>query len=309
MRRARGGGESEEARRRREESLRCLERGELPLGAVERLRAAGAEPGAARRFTSDLSASELAMARRAGAEMLGQVLGSAVYYIGAQWRTPNWRDSDRGRAFGYELNVVTQGYVNARQLSLGRLRQEAALLGATAIIGVRLTRTRFPESESLFEFSAIGTAIRETGRRASNTPLLSHLSGQEYWLLRQAGYRPVALVAGNCVYFQIPSPATLQATTGAQAMTRPNQELPEYSQAIADARSRAMQRLEAEARAAGADGVVGVQVEGEVHLHAADAGSGALAGMRYEITVTGTAIARDPASAPAGDTKGVIWLR
>jgi uncharacterized protein YbjQ (UPF0145 family) len=322
MRRAGRGGESDEARQRREESLRCLQRGELPLGAVERLRSAVAEPGAARRFTSDLSAKELALTRQAGGEPLGQVLGSAVYSIGTQWRTPNWRDSDRGRAFGYELDVVTQGFANARQLALGRLRQEAALLGATGVVGVRLQRTSFPEAESLFEFAAIGTAIRDSGRPihplrgypnpqrpAPNTPWLSHLSGQEYWLLRQSGCRPVALVAGNCSYYQVPSQATRQVTSSVRGARRPNQELPEYSQAVADARTRAMQRLEAEARAAGADGVVGVQVEIEVHPHAADAGSGTLFGMRYDFTVIGTAIARDPAPGVAGGTIAAIWLR
>ncbi len=186
------------------------------------------------------------------------MLGSAVYYIGAQWRTPNWRDSDRGRAFGYELDVITHGFVQARQLALGRLRQEAALLGATGVVGVRLERTALPEAESLFEFTAIGTAIREAGLRLPDAPSLCHLSGQEYWLLRQAGYRPVALAAGNCSYYQIPSQPTLRVTSGAGGVLRANQELPEYSQAVADARSRAMQRLEAEARAAAADGVVGV---------------------------------------------------
>lgn len=300
MRRAGGGEESEAARQRREESLRRLERGELPLGAAERLQRATAAPGAARRFTSDLSAPELAVVGQTGAAPLGQVLGSAVYHIGAQWRAPNWRDSDRGRAFGYELDVVTQGFVNARQLALGRLRQEAALLGATVVVGVRLRRTAIPEAEALFEFTAAGTALREPGRPGSNAPVLSNLSGPEYALLRQAGCRPAALVAGNCSYYQIPSPATQRLTNRPGGAWQPNQELPEYSRAIAEARTRAMQRLHAEARAAGAQGVVGVRVEVEVHPHAGDPDSGVPAGLRCDVVIFGTAIVSPPgAPAPA----------
>src|SRR3954463_3316633 len=97
-----GEGESDEARARREASQRSLEQGGLPLNAVERLKEQAARQGApGQLFTSDLSASELALVRHAGYHALGQVMGSTVYRIGTQWRTANWRDSDRNRAFSY----------------------------------------------------------------------------------------------------------------------------------------------------------------------------------------------------------------
>ena len=93
---------------------------------------------------------------------------------------------------------------HARELAMTRMEEEADALGADGIVGVRLEVTRYEWGESLAEFVAIGTAILRSRRRPlpQRTPLpfTSDLCGQDFWTLLRAGYRPVGMVMGNCVY-------------------------------------------------------------------------------------------------------------
>ncbi len=140
------------------------------------------------------------------------------------------------------------------------------------------------------EFMAIGTAVRhrrgEPFRNAKNRPFQSDLSGQDFWTLMHAGYRPVGLVMGNCVYY-VP-PHLLQAQPTA------NTELHAYTHALYDARELAIERLQDEAEALGATGIVGVTVVEEQHswrTQPMNAGNAALqTGEVIELFVVGTAV-------------------
>src|ERR1700683_3027342 len=79
----------------------------------------------------------------------------------------------------------------------------------------------------------------------------SDLSGNEFLLVREAGFRPLGLVLGSSIYH-----VGIQLGRWSQ-----NQELTTLSQAMYHARELAMTRMEAEAAALGADGVVGVRLE------------------------------------------------
>ncbi|MCU1526265.1 MAG: hypothetical protein JWP75_28, partial [Frondihabitans sp.] len=79
----------------------------------------------------------------------------------------------------------------------------------------------------------------------------SDLSVNEFLLVRQAGFHPVGLVLGSSVYH-----------VGIQmGKWSKNMELDKLSQAMYHARELAMTRMEAEADALGADGIVGVRLE------------------------------------------------
>jgi uncharacterized protein YbjQ (UPF0145 family) len=140
------------------------------------------------------------------------------------------------------------------------------------------------------EFIAIGTAIRHRGgedfRNAQGKPFQSDLSGQDFWLLIRTGYRPVGLVMGNCVYY-VP-PKLLRASPG-QSL-----ELSEYTHALYDARELAIERLQDEAEALGATGIVGVDVTEKQHSWRANPtniGNAALqTGEVIELFVIGTAV-------------------
>lgn len=287
--------ETPEQKARREASERNLAQGGLPLDAIDRLRDQASRQGTPGHiFTSDLSVNELVLSHEAGYEPLGQVMGSSVYHIGWQYM-PRGYYSSWGGGGSAELDVLTQAFYHARHLALGRLQQEAALLGATGVIGVRLEHKEYEWGADLLEFAVIGTAIRETDVRPgtnASQPFLSDLSGQEFWQLRQSGFRPVGLAVGNCTYYCVPNWRTQNATQGGfWGGGWQNQELYDYTQAVYSARSLAMSRMEHECRAFGGDGIVGADVTVKVEPREVEVSENQRRlDMIYHFTAIGTAI-------------------
>ena len=305
-----GDGESEEARLRREASQRSLEQGGLPLNAIDRLREQAQRQGTPGHcFTSDLSVSELALIGQAGYVPLGQVMGSSMYHIGWQYMPTgyNWSSSSG------ELAVLTEAFYQARHLALGRLQQEAALLNATGVVGVRLERKEYGWGKSMLEFAAIGTAIREkdVDPNPNAQPFLSDLSGQEFWMLRQSGFRPVGIAVGNCTYYCVPNWRTRNATSGGLlGGSWQNQELRDFTQAVYEARSLAMGRMENEARAVHAVGIVGADVEVDVEPREVEvSNNNSRMDMIYHFTAIGTAIAPFAGRWPVFSVTNVVSLK
>jgi uncharacterized protein YbjQ (UPF0145 family) len=207
-------------------------------------------------FTSDLSVNEFLLVRHAGFDPLGLVVGSSIYHIGFQQSA--WKKS-------VEMEVLSQAMYEARELAMTRMEEEADELGADGIVGVRLQIGRYEWGADMAEFIAIGTAVRHregTGlhRGTNNRPFTSDLSGQDFWTLLQSGHRPLELVMGSCVY-HVGRRGMLQSL----GQMGQNVELPNYTQALYDARELAMERMQAEATAAGAQGIVGVQLQERNH--------------------------------------------
>lgn len=223
---------------------------DLPVHARERLSAMRSDATHRGLFTSDLSVNEFLLVREAGFDPVGLVVGSSIYHIGYQWAS--WSQNQ-------EMTVLTQAMYHARELAMTRMEEEANALGADGIVGVRLEVTRHEWGESLAEFVAIGTAIRSRSgqhfRNAHNMPFTSDLSGQDFWTLLRAGYRPVGMVMGNCVYH-------VSRQGIGQWMNRMgrNVEMTNYTQALYDARELSMERMQSEAVALQAQGVVGAQI-------------------------------------------------
>jgi uncharacterized protein YbjQ (UPF0145 family) len=222
----------------------------LPEAAVRRLkqmRGTGTSPTL---FTSDLSINEFLLVKQAGFDPVGLVMGSSIYHIGFQMA---------GQYQNMEMDILTQAMYHARELAMDRMEEEADILGADGVVGVRLIVNQQQWGENLAEFMAIGTAIKsrngENWRTPDNRPFTSDLSGQQFWTLLQTGYRPVALAMGTCVYHV--------AHQGFMQMLKRigrNVEMENYTQAIYDARELAMSRMQAEAERAGATGIVGTRV-------------------------------------------------
>ncbi len=206
-------------------------------------------------FTSDLSVNEFLLVRQAGFQPLGLVIGSSIYHIGYQQSM--WKQSQ-------EMNVLSQAMYEARELAMTRMEEEADQLGADGIVGVRLAIGRYDWGENMAEFIAMGTAVKHRGgelhRAPSGRPFTSDLSGQEFWTLLQTGHRPVAMVMGSCVYH-----VAHQGWRQSIGNTGKNVELPNFTQALYDARELAMERMQAEAIAAKAEGIVGVHIEEKSH--------------------------------------------
>ncbi|MBV9229653.1 MAG: YbjQ family protein, partial [Chloroflexi bacterium] len=135
--------------------------------------------------TSDFSVNEFLLTREAGFEPLGLVMGTSIYHVG--WQIMNWKQSQ-------EVTVLSQAMYNARTFAMSRMVEEANILGADGIVGVRLEINKQDWEAELSEFVAVGTAIRarngKSYRNAQGRPFTSALSGQDFWTLLQAGYLP-----------------------------------------------------------------------------------------------------------------------
>ncbi len=220
---------------------------DLPEHARERLEGMRAHQF----FTSDLSVNEFLLVKEVGFEPLGLVMGSSIYHIAL---------APLAQAGPGEITPLTQALYQARELSMERMEAEADALGADGIVAVRLTFNVHAWGTNVIEFLAIGTAVRSrespgTFRTRDGKPFTSDLSGQDFWTLLNAGYRPLGFVMGNCVYYVGPPPA-------AQAQ---NGELGHATQALYDARELSMERMQAEAEALSAEGIVGVSVDETNH--------------------------------------------
>src|SRR5713226_3624738 len=229
--------------------------GDLPQHARERLALMRGDAMHRGLFTSDLSVNEFLLAREAGFDALGLVMGSSIYHIGLKMANYNQNQ---------EMTVLSQAMYYARNLAMTRMQEEANMLGAEGIIGVRLAVTRYEWGESLAEFMAVGTAVRSRSgqnfHNARGLPFTSDLSGQDFWTLLRAGYRPVGMVMGNCVYH-----VAHQGMGQWLKQVGQNVEMTNYTQALYDARELAMERMQAEAISLGAQGVVGTQIHERSH--------------------------------------------
>jgi uncharacterized protein YbjQ (UPF0145 family) len=206
-------------------------------------------------FTSDLSVNEFLLVKQAGFEPLGLVLGSSIYHIGFQQAM--WNQSQ-------ELGVLTQAMYHARELAMTRMEEEADQLGADGIVGVRLDIGRYEWGADLAEFIAVGTAVRHRGgelhRAPNGRPFTSDLNGQDFATLLRAGYRPVGLVMGNCVYH-----VGRQGMLASLKQIGRNVEMPNYTQALYEARELAMERMQTEADGLRSDGIVGARIVERSH--------------------------------------------
>ena len=83
----------------------------------------------------------------------------------------------------------------------------------------------------------------------------SDLSVNEFLLVKEAGFQPLGLVVGSSIYHI------------SQQAVRPgvSEEITPLTQALYNAREFAMERMEEEADALGADGIVAVQLTLNVH--------------------------------------------
>jgi len=102
-----------------------------------------------------------------------------------------------------ELDTLSQAMYHARELAMTRMEAEPTPC-ADGIVGVRL-EIEFKEfGNDLAEFIAVGTAVKSDDkgnwRNDENKPFTSDLSGQDFWTLIQAGYAPLGMVMGSCVY-------------------------------------------------------------------------------------------------------------
>jgi len=226
----------------------------IPQDALRRLSAM--RPGQeTSMFTSDLSVNEFLLVREAGFRPLGLVFGSSIYHVGFQ--AGRWSKNQ-------ELVTLSGAMYHARELAMARMEAEADVLGADGVVAVRLEIDFKEFGTNLAEFTAIGTAVKADTAAApdgfgwkpnTGKPFTSDLSGQDFWTLLQAGYAPLGLVMGTCVYHIAHQKFSQSFNNIGQ-----NVEIPQFTEALYDARELAMSRMQAEGEALHAEGIVGVDL-------------------------------------------------
>ncbi|MDX6476324.1 MAG: hypothetical protein QOH95_1835 [Gaiellaceae bacterium] len=284
---ARDAAEAEQAA-----SLAALESGGLPLRAQQRL----AEMSRNDLFTSDLSVNEFALAHSLGLRPLAQVMGSSIYHVGWQQTPGRWGGWQPG-GISQELTTLSEAWNEARLRAFGRLEQEAAMLGAHAVVGVQLTTGRHDWAAGAIEYIAVGTAVRMDGSEPAERPVLTDLSAQDYWQLWQAGYRPLGVVGASSVYYIVSGWQQQRAQRG-MFTSWANQELGDFTQGVYDVREATLGRVTAEARRQGAAGMVGVSIAHSVEEREVDAGGSQRTDLVVTMHVLGTSIADRDVTAP-----------
>ena len=240
---------------------------------------------------SELSVTEFVTLARLGFFPRGLVIGACMYSAGSQY---DWVVSTG------EIHRLSNAMHRARELAVDRMRAQAVRLGADGVVDVRLEVEHhlWRGARQVAKCLAIGTAVVFDARRAPSalrdapslrladgSPFDSDLSTADFITLLEAGYRPITVATGNCVYGL--DPRELRNYRGTDS------EITSYTQAFFDARESAIQRLQNElydrgrlAGPRGPAGIVGMTVTESVY------GGGAASGPPIvEFAAIGTAVA------------------
>jgi uncharacterized protein YbjQ (UPF0145 family) len=262
--------------------------GHIPLNAAERLAALGGAQETSSPFASDLSVQEYALLHSLGIVPITLVMGSSIYQVGWQgnfYMVPT------------EIQALSHAYNESRRLALNRLLEETTLVGADAVVGVRIEQGSHDFVRGTVEFVAVGTAVRlPAALRGSDGPVLTDLEGQEFWQLCTAGVRPVGIAAHTSVHYVPATWQTARAMGGGMfgGASWYNQELGDFTQGVYDAREKAMTYVTQQARALGADGIIGVKLDEHASGRRVSRGGVECDDLIVTFHVIGTAIREDP---------------
>lgn len=221
-------------------------------------------------FTSDISVREAVLLDQSGYSPVSLVMGTSIYHVGAQYTTP---------LKSTEMAILSKAAYAARGNAMRRLETESREAGGAGVVGIRLTVRMLATGESaqqIAQYTAIGTAVREArsrDRQRDDRQFTTDLDGQDLALLMRAGYAPLGLVMGCCVYHVRFQYVARTASTELTALT----------DAMYAAREIAMGRMQREAARLEAHGVVGVRII---------QGSYSWGRRLIEFTATGTAVRR-----------------
>ena len=264
--------------------------GGIPLRAEERL---AEEAGEHRRlFTSDLSVSEFVLARHAGCEPIAQVMGSSIFHVG---QIPDYKGKTS------EITIISDGHRRSRGAALSRLLQEAALVGADAVVGVHL-RDRMitmgargkggDDGGEVLEFTVVGTAVKAPWiTHEPGVPIVTDLSGQDLWALHQDGYEPCGFLFEFCRYhvWHVTKDVTFGFGSG---------ELQQASAAVEQARAIAAEKLLAQAASHGAEFVIGSDITVSVREVPCGYGGCQLDDLDVDVSWFGTGVRKIPGMVP-----------
>jgi uncharacterized protein YbjQ (UPF0145 family) len=242
-------------------------------------------PAPTRPFSSSSNGQELFSLIDAGYEPKQFVIGNVAYSVGV---TGGVFGALKSLARG-EIKEFSDVFNATRHLALRRICAEARSVGANAVVGIE---TRIMPFRGVHEMLMLGTAAYHPalgGARPATAvpsssapePVTSDLTCEEMWNLASLGLMPLKLVLGTAVY-------SLGLVGGVMAMFKgmARGEISELTTLIYEAREHAIGLIRDEAKAIGADDVVGITT----HIHE-------LGGL-IEFMAIGTAVKRMGGATP-----------
>jgi uncharacterized protein YbjQ (UPF0145 family) len=200
-------------------------------------------------FTTACSGQDFYCQLDAGYAPRHFVMGNVAYALGV---SRGFFGMLRGFAGG-EVKEFSEMYNHTRHLALERLEKEAKDRGANAVVDI-YTHI-LPIGAGAREMLMVGTASHHPAFGDASRPVTSELTGEELWNLARMGYGPMRLLLGTSVY-------SLGFAQGVGAFFKglSRGEVDSVTQLIYEARSNCLHHIEAEAKAIGADAVIGIKV-------------------------------------------------
>ena len=180
-----------------------------------------------------------------------------------------------------EIKEYSHIFNTTRHIALRRIKANAIKYKANAILGIKTTILPFAGAS---EMLMIGTASYHPGLDSHymESPLTSGMSNIELWSMASLGYMPLRLLLGTSVY-------SLGVVGGISAAIKSfaRGELNELTRLIYEARENALTIINDEAKAIGADDIIGVKT------YVYQLGNGLI-----EFLAIGTAVKKNPTIKP-----------
>jgi uncharacterized protein YbjQ (UPF0145 family) len=129
------------------------------------------EGSAAGTVLTELSVPDFAKLRRAGFQTLGVVAWTSVFYV-QSWAGAQSRGLGMAWMGNQEMTDYTRGIYEAREAVMSRVSAQAARVGASGVVGMRIAHNIHGNTQNglIMSFSAIGTAIRESAENNFTAP-------------------------------------------------------------------------------------------------------------------------------------------
>lgn len=239
----------------------------LSIGSV--VHKAGAT-GETLSFSTSADAQELYCQVDCGFKPIQYVIGNVAYSIGLGGNISGFLSSlARG-----EVTEYSEIFDKTRHLALERITREARQCKANAVIGINTTITPLMGAQ---EMLMLGTAsFHPALSDYTTTPITSDMTNEELWNMVNIGYMPIRLVMGVSVY-------SLGIVGGIKSLFKSmvRGEVDTLTTLLYEAREKALDRIQVDAKRHGADDVVGVKI------HVYELGGGLI-----EFLAIGTAVKR-----------------
>jgi uncharacterized protein YbjQ (UPF0145 family) len=200
-------------------------------------------------FTTACSGQDLWCQLDAGYVPKHFVIGNVAYALGVSRGVFGFLSG----VAGGEIKQFSDMYNHTRHLALVRLEKEAKERGANAVVDIHTHI--IPLGAGAREMLMVGTASYHPAFGKPDRPITSELTGEELWNLARMGYAPLRLLLGVSVYS-----LGLAGGIGAFFQKMARGEVDSITQLIYEARANCLEHIYGEAKAIGADAVIGVKV-------------------------------------------------